>query len=701
MPRFLEIRSSSKVFMAWRRFGSRVGTWLNDMAYLPRWLVLSTLIGVIAGLGAVLFYEALRLATDFLLGVLAGYHVPTPAGEGNAAGSLHYSRAWAIPLVVLGGGILSGLLVFSWAPEAEGHGTDAAIEAFHHNPRGVRLRAVVVKIVASALTIGSGGSGGREGPTAQISAGFGSLLARVFDLSPEDGRIAVSVGIGSGIGAIFSAPLGGAVLAADIVYRDDFEFSALIPGLFASVIAYAVFGAFYGYHPLFAFGAPYHFVAAQLLWFALIGVLAGGIGLLYAKTFYGVTRLSSRLPLTPKLRPALGGLLVGLLALWLPEVLGTGYGWVQKGLANELLHTPLYIILVLPIARIAATSLSIGTGGSGGVFGPGMVVGAFTGLAVWRLFEPLGAGVGHNPAPYVVVGMMAVFGGISRAPLAVMIMVAEMTGNISVLAPAMVAVAISTFIVGRSDDSIYRSQLRSRADSPAGRLQRSMPLLATLSVADLAQLPRVVLTDVMSGEDALARLREASVPGAPLVDSQGLYRGVVDTDTLADRLQENPTARVDDVLDMTAISVPSSARATAALDALTQADGHWVTVTRSSREVVGVIGASDVVRGYRLALDRSLSHISAVTPDTVIVEERVGGGSALVAAPIQRVPLPPGCILLSAQRGDELLFVTGSTQLQESDVVSALVHMAHRDAVAALIRGTEGPEPSERGTQMV
>lgn len=701
MRRFLDLRSSSKVLVVWRRFGSRVGTRLNGMAYLPRWLVLSTLIGVIAGLGAALFYEALRLATDFFLGVLAGYHVPTPAGEGNSAGSLHYSRAWAIPLVVLGGGILSGLLVFNWAPEAEGHGTDAAIEAFHHNPRGVRLRAVVVKMIASALTIGSGGSGGREGPTAQISAGFGSLLARVFDLSPEDGRIAVSVGIGSGIGAIFSAPLGGAVLAADIVYRDDFEFPALIPGLFASVIAYAVFGAFYGYHPLFAFGASYHFVAAQLLWFALIGILAGAVGLLYAKTFYGVARLSSRLPLTAKLRPALGGLLVGLLALWLPEVLGTGYGWVQKGLANELLRTPIYIILLLPIARIVATSLSIGTGGSGGVFGPGMVVGAFTGLAVWRVFEPLGAGVGHNPAPYVVVGMMSVFGGISRAPLAVMIMVAEMTGNISVLAPAMVAVAISTFIVGRSDDSIYRSQLRSRADSPAGRLQRSMPLLATLSVADLAQPPRVVLSDGMSSQEVLAHLREAAVPGAPLLDSQGLYRGVVDADTLADRLREDPMVGVDDVLDVTAISVSSSARASAALDALTQTDGHWVTVTRSSREVVGVIGASDVVRGYRLALDRSLSHISVVTPDTVIVEERVGEGSPLVGVPIQQARLPLGCILLSAQRGQALVFVTGSTQLEENDVVSVLVHIENREAVAALFRGTEDPLPPEHGTQMV
>jgi H+/Cl- antiporter ClcA len=181
----------------WRALASSVGWRVNAMSYVPRWLALASVIGVIAGLGAVVFYEALSLSTHFFLGCLAGYKVPTPVGEGNLAGSAHYARWWAVPLVVALGGLVAGLIVFTFAPEAEGHGTDAAIDAVHHNPRGIRLRAVVVKIVASAVTIGSGGSGGREGPTAQVSAGFGSLLARALDLSPEDGRVAVSVGIGS------------------------------------------------------------------------------------------------------------------------------------------------------------------------------------------------------------------------------------------------------------------------------------------------------------------------------------------------------------------------------------------------------------------------------------------------------------------------------------------------------------------------
>jgi chloride channel protein, CIC family len=454
-----------------RRLAGRAGGWVKEQPYVSKWLVLGSLIGVIAGLGAVVFYEALSFATHVLLGILAGYQPPAPAGEGGAAGSAGFARPWAIPLVAVLGALASGFLVFTWAPEAEGHGTDAAIDAVHKNPRGIRLRAVAVKIVASALTIGSGGSGGREGPTAQISAGFGSLLARTLDLSPEDGRIAVSIGVGSGIGAIFGAPLGGAVLAADIVYRDDFEAEALLPGLFSSVVAWAVFGAVFGYQPLFAMPS-YHFTQPlQLVWFAVLGVAAGFLGLLYSKSFYGLTALSKRLPFSRKLRPAVGALGVGLIALALPQVLGTGYGWIQQSMSGQLSHLSLLVVLALPFARILATSLSIGTGGSGGVFGPGMVIGAFTGLAVWRVLAPVMPAVGHSPAPFVVVGMMALFGAIARAPLATMLMVAEMTGNISVVAPALVAVAISSLIVRRFDDSIYRSQLRTRADSAAARLE--------------------------------------------------------------------------------------------------------------------------------------------------------------------------------------------------------------------------------------
>jgi CIC family chloride channel protein len=444
-----------------------VGTFIRNSGYLRKWFVLGIAVGVIAGVGAVAFYLALRYTSEFLLGCLAGYEIPTPLSEGNDPGSPGFSRPWAIPLVTTAGALASALVVAKFAPEAKGHGTDDAIEAVHTDPRAVRGRVVGVKMVASALTIGSGGSGGREGPTAHISAGFGSLLARRLNLSDADGRIAVALGIGSGIGAIFGAPLGGAVLAASLPYREDFDYRSLLPGFISSATAFAVRGAILGFDPMFGFvDAKYRFEEAwPLLWFVVLGIVAAAIGWLYAQIFHGIVVLTHRLPGGAVLKTTAGGLLVGLLGLLTPQVLSSGYGWIQLATAKDpLMAIPLWIIVVLPVAKIVATSLSIGTGGSGGVFGPGVVIGAFVGAAIWRLGELFGLpGIPGEPGIFVVVGMMACFGSVSHAPLAILIMVAEMTGSFSIVPGAIIAVGIAALLMSRSPATIYRAQRLDRA----------------------------------------------------------------------------------------------------------------------------------------------------------------------------------------------------------------------------------------------
>jgi chloride channel protein, CIC family len=451
--------------------GGRFGASIRKSGYLQKWLLLGITIGGVAGLGAVVFYLLLKYTSEFLLGYLAGYHIPTPVGEGGSHGSAGFQRPWAIPLVTTAGALLSALIVAKLAPEARGHGTDEAIEAVHGDPRAIRFRVVLVKMVASALTIGSGGSAGREGPTAQISAGFSSLLTRRLNLSDEDGRIAVALGIGAGIGAIFAAPLGGAVLAASLPYRDDFDYRCLLPGFVTSGTAYAVLGAFLGFDPLFGYiDAEYRFERAwPLLWFVVIGLVAAAIGYLYARTFHASVRLTLRLPGGPVLKPALGGLLVGLLGLLIPQILSSGYGWAQLAAdRGSLTAIPLWIVIALPFAKIVATSLSIGTGGSGGLFGPGIVIGAFVGAAVWRLGELSGLpGVPDAPGIFVVVGMMTCFGSVARAPLAIMIMVAEMTGSFSVVPGAILSVGIAALVMSRTNVTIYETQRLTRDTSAA------------------------------------------------------------------------------------------------------------------------------------------------------------------------------------------------------------------------------------------
>ncbi|MDT5085069.1 MAG: chloride channel protein family, partial [Mycobacterium sp.] len=288
--------------------GGRLGRFVRNLGYLNKWLLLGVVIGVIAGLGAVIFTLALKYTGHFLLGYLADYHAPTPLIEGGTRGSSGYPRPWAIPLVTTAGALVAALLVAKFAPEATGHGTDSAIEAIHTDPRHIRARVVLVKLVSSALVIGSGGSAGREGPTAQISAGFASLLTRRLHLSDEDGRTLVALGVGAGIGAIFGAPLGGAVLAASIIYREDFEYRTLYPGFVTSATAFAVFGSFMGFDPMFGYvDAEYRFEEAwPLLWFVVLGVAAAAVGYLYARTFYGTVMLTARLPGGMVLWPTIG-----------------------------------------------------------------------------------------------------------------------------------------------------------------------------------------------------------------------------------------------------------------------------------------------------------------------------------------------------------------------------------------------------------
>lgn len=669
-----------------RSLGISFGAWLEKSSYLQKWVILGSLIGIIAGLGAVVFYKALYLSSGWFLKDLAGYQIPTPIGEGNLAGSTGFIHPWIIPLVVALGGLLSGVLVFSVAPEAEGHGTDAAIEAVHLNPREIRGRTVLIKIVASALTIGSGGSGGREGPTAQISAGFGSFLARALNLSHEDGRTALSVGIGSGIGAIFGAPLGGAVLCADIIYRDDFEVAALIPGLMASIISYTIFGFFENFKPLFGYvDKSYQFSdPVRLIWYGLIGIAAGIVGLIYSKSFYGISDFINRLPGNRMFKPAVGGLLVGLMALAMPQVLGTGYGWIQKSLGPQLLSIPLWIVLLLPFARILATSLSIGSGGSGGIFGPGMVIGAFTGAAVWRVLEPIAPSIPHNPAPFVIVGMMSCFGSISRSPLSIMIMVAEMTGSLSVIPPAMIAVGIAYLIVRRNDGTIYRSQLKNKSESLVSRLEFGLPLLSKIKISEAMTKPKLVLEEGTTTKDALGQMEELKVPGAPVVNSENQFLGTVSLKLIQEASQDKPSTLVGRLVNTTSPSVSADTTLDNALEALSSSGG-WVSALDLHQKVQGIVSTSDLVNAYHRFSELNANQLSQVASNAVAVEGAIGKDSPLVGHALRENLLPQGAVVVSAQRDNSLIFGVGGTILQAGDIITVFARPELAEKIKNLI----------------
>ena len=578
---------------------------LESPRYLLKWLFLSTLIGVVAGLGAIAFYAAIHFSTSVLLGGLVGYTPPEPAGEGQTIIMSFWASAhpWLLPVVTTLGGLTAGIIVFTFAPEAEGHGTDAAIAAFHEGTP-IRARIPLVKLIASAITIGSGGSAGREGPAAQISAGFGSILATLLHLDAQDRRIALATGIGAGIGAIFRAPLGGAILAAEILYTNDLEAEAIIPALIASIVGYSIFGAWSGWNPIFATPTNLAFTSPpQLLYYVLLGVLCGFMGWLYSHGFYGITHFFHRLHLPKWLKPGIGGLLVGLIGLMVPQALGMGYGWVQVSMGSGLLALPLWVILLLPFVKILTTGLSIGSGGSGGIFGPGMVIGGMTGALVWRLCYHVLPGIPPTPGPFVIVGMMALFGGVAHAPLAVMIMVAEMTGNLSLLAPAMIAVSLSTLIIGKT--TIYTSQLETRADSPAHRYQFSFPLLSMLRVQQ-AMTPIIAeLYETQTLAEAKEVLDAHKLRGAPVLSEQKMLQGVL-TQTDIEHVPEakRATGLVKDSMKRDALFMYADKTLDGALEGLTINRVSWVpvvenTVLPEEHRVLGILSTSDIMRLYR------------------------------------------------------------------------------------------------------
>jgi CIC family chloride channel protein len=339
------------------------------------------------------------------------------------------------------------------------------VKAFHRAGGFIRSRVAPLKLIASAITIGSGGSAGREGPTALIGAGIGSIYATWAHRPDEERRLLVLMGMAAGLSAIFRSPIGTAFFAIEVLYGGmDLEASALAYTMLSSIVAYAVNGLFVSWEPLFSFPAAPAGAMHPItyLWYGVLGLVAALVATILPMVFYGLRDTFRELPIPSMLKPALGGLGVGLLAWKFPQVLGGGYGWIQDAIDGRLL---LGLLLALIFAKMLAFALTVSSGGSGGVFAPTLFIGAMLGGFLSSLV--------HLPAaPFVVIGMAAVFGAAARVPIASLIMVTEMTGSYRLFAPAAFAVLMAYLIQSQLSarlkyKSLYEAQVEGRAASPA------------------------------------------------------------------------------------------------------------------------------------------------------------------------------------------------------------------------------------------
>jgi CIC family chloride channel protein len=589
-----------------------------------RLMGLALVVGVISGLGAVLFFTACQVVTHYALDAVAGYRPEPPKGEPPMfADTLRPFTPWLLLVVPTIGGVLSGVLVYTVAPEAEGHGTDAAIAAYHYRHGRIRLRVPLVKIVASALTLGTGGSGGREGPIAQIGAGFGSFLGGLLQLRPLERRILMAAGMGAGVAAIFRAPLAGALFAAEVLYSStEFESEVIIPAGLASVMAYCTFGLVFGWSPLFlltpehirvlSFNTPLHLISYTLL--ALFLVM---LAMLYTRSFYFLTHLFHRLPLRRQLKPAIGAFLSGALGVGLYYLLGGqqevlavlsfGYGVLQNAMtATASKESHLFfaaILLTVALGKILTTGLTIGSGGSGGVFGPSMVIGGCGGGALGIFLHWLWPASVPHPAAFVIVGMAGFFAAAAKTPFSTLVIVSEMTGNYNLLLPTLWVCAISFLL--SDEESIYSSQVESRSRSPAHQGDYVREVLAGLHVRQFitpqAEVPIIHPGDRL--KTVIDRLSSTTFYSLPVTDTEGRLLGVVTLEEVH-LAAESPYLRsmivAADLMRSNVTPLAPSDRIDRALELFVESDRLALPVVSEDgdRRVIGVVKRSDISSTY-------------------------------------------------------------------------------------------------------
>lgn len=563
-------------------------------------------VGLIAGAGALAFYFLCHLCSHIFLDIMAGYRPAAPASEVPLFKPTNTAlNHWILLFVPALGGLASGLLVYFFAPEAKGHGTDAAIDAYHSKKGHIRTRIPYIKMLASAITIGSGGSGGREGPIAQIGAGFGSFLATRLNLSDRERRILLAAGIAAGVGSIFKAPLAGAIFAAEVLYKSsELEADVLIPSAIASVVSYCVFCFFMGWEPIFTTKDLVFNNIMALLPYTVLMLAVTATAVFYVKSFYYVHDFFDQLSIPAYCKPVVGGLLTGCIGFFLPDTLSFGYGFLQQAIDGSV---AIPLLLAVGFGKILTTSFSIGSGGSGGVFGPSMVIGGAFGGAVGKFFNLYIPTVVPQPASFAIVGMAGFFSAASKAPLSTIIMVSEMTGSYHLLLPSLMVCSLS-FVLSR-DVTIFNKQVMSRIDSPAHKGEFFMDVLENISVSDVFDPSKKieVVREDMPFRAFCSFFCETEQHYFPVVDKKGLLSGIFSVNDFRQVLFDDELARLVVVKDMAVkdvITTTPSEDINTLLRKFTikNIDKMPVVDDADGRRLLGMISRREVISFYNNAI---------------------------------------------------------------------------------------------------
>ncbi len=583
------------------------------------------LVGIAVGTGACFFYALLGLAERALLEGVAGYEPLRSAGE-HALDFPMPRRPfspWILACLPALGGLGAGYLTHKLARETSGGGGDAYVEAFHRRGGAMRKRVAVVKILATALTLGTGGSGGREGPTMQVGAALGSLLGRFIHVSTRERRLLAVSGTAAGLSAIFGTPLGAALFATEVLYRDDFESEALVPAILASVTAHSLFIGFFPEATMFAHAPRYPFQPSELWLFALLAIVISIVARVFVKALHTSHDLFARLPIPAWTRPGVGGALLGLSAVaWILVVnphlglsyrgigiLGSGYGAAQGAITGGGWIPGGWwgvgLLALLIAMKIVATSFTLGSGASAGDFGPSLALGGLVGGAFGRAAQLLISPT-IDPGAFALVGMGTFYGGIAHTPISTLVMVCELAGTYDLLPSLMLSSGLA-FVLLRNV-KLYKSQPPSRFQSPAHTGEESLDVLKRLRVESVFRKEGVV---TLLANAPLTRVVDAVVAAPdwqdsfPVVDDQGVLCGIVSGEILRSAMKDDSPSSL-----IIAADVMLAGGAVSPLDDLHTAlerflgtGLHQLPVVKD-KKVIGLLDEAHITRAYHDYLAR-------------------------------------------------------------------------------------------------
>lgn len=557
-------------------------------------ILLGIVIGIVVGLFAVAFTHLISVVRDFTFLPSEG------AGFAETIGGVPWY--WIVLTPALGG-LVVGPIVYIFAKEARGHGVPEVMEAMILRGGRIRPRVVLAKVIASALTIGSGGSVGREGPMIQVGSAVGSVGGQWLGLTERRIRTLLAAGAAAGIAATFNAPIAGVLFAVEIILG-EMEIRSFSPIIIASVIATVMSHQFFADVPIFQVKASFRFESAwELPIYAVLGVLSAFAALLFIVTLHRAEQFFEKVVRLPGwIKPALGGLLLGAVALLAPEVLGVGYEAMDLAVQGRHL---LWVFGLLLVVKVLATSFSLGSGGSGGVFAPslfmGAMVGGATGTVAGWLFPSVTAPVGA----YALVGMGGVVAGATHAPLTAMLIMFEMTGDYRIILPLMITCILSSLIARNlKGDSIYTIKLSQRGLTV--RSGREVGVLRSLRVRDSMEREFEMFPEATSYRKLLPEMLRSEHRVFPVVSAEGEYHGGIVFDEVKGAILETGIEDLVVAKDLAREDLPvlgtdeDLERALAVFDEVGVAELPVLEGTR----VVGLLRERDALATYKKAILR-------------------------------------------------------------------------------------------------